>query len=127
MSLISCEINLTITWSSTCFITNSTGLRRFTVTDTKICITVVTLSAQDNEKLLQQLKSGFKRTIKWKKYRSKVSTERQNQYLDYSRFQGVNIVRSFEKENDRTAHTGYYLPKVEIKNCNFEIDGRKNR
>ena len=54
-----CELNLIITWSLTCFITNSTGTGRFTITDKKLYVPVVTLSTQDNAKLLQQLKSGF--------------------------------------------------------------------
>ena len=44
-------------------------------------------------KLLEQLKSGFKRTINWSQYQTKVSTERQNQYLDFlidASYQGVN-------------------------------------
>ena len=82
-----------------------------------------------NAKLFQQLKSGFKRTISWNKYQSKISTERQNQHLDYlidPSFQEVNIlfVLPFENENDRTAHTGHYLSKVEIKDYNVKIDGR---
>ena len=56
------------TWSSTCVITHSTGARRCEITDTKLYVPVVTLSTQDNAKLLQQLKSGFKRTINWNKY-----------------------------------------------------------
>ena len=63
MPLINFEINLILTWSSTCVITNSTGARRFAITDTKLYVLAVTLSTQDNAKLLQQLKSGFKRTI----------------------------------------------------------------
>ena len=43
----------------------------FTKTDTKLCVTFVTLSTQDNVKLLKQLESGFKRTISWNKYLSK--------------------------------------------------------
>ena len=42
---------------------------------------MVTLSTQDNAKLLEQLKSGFKTTINWNQYQPKVSPERQNQYL----------------------------------------------
>ena len=68
MPLINCEANLILTWSSTCVITNSTGTGRFAITDTKVFVPVVTLSAQDNAKLLQQLKSGFKRIIDWNKY-----------------------------------------------------------
>ena len=40
----------------------------FTITDTKPYVPVVTLSNQDNAKLLEQLKSGFKRTTNWNKY-----------------------------------------------------------
>ena len=54
MPLINCEINLILTWSSTCAITNSTGARTFEITDTKLYVPVVTLSTQDNSKLLQQ-------------------------------------------------------------------------
>ena len=41
------------------------------------------LPFRDNANLLQQLKSGFKRTANWNKYQSKVSIERQKYYLDY--------------------------------------------
>ena len=51
----------------------------FSINDTKLYVPVVTLSTQDNAKLLEQLKSGFKRTINWNKYQSKISTERSNQ------------------------------------------------
>ena len=51
MLLINCEINLIITWPSTCVITNSTGAGRFAITDTKLYVPVVTLSTQDNAKL----------------------------------------------------------------------------
>ena len=93
----------------------------FSITDTKLYLPVVTLSTQDNGKLLEQLKSGFKRTINWSKYQTKVSTERQNQYLDFlidPSFQGGNrlFVLTFENEGDRKEHIGHYLPKVEIKN-----------
>ena len=55
MSLINCEIKLIVTWLSTCVITSSTGAGRFTVTDTKRYVLVVTLSTQSNAKLLQQV------------------------------------------------------------------------
>ena len=45
----------------------------FQITDTKLYVPVVTLSKENNIKLLEQLKSGFKRTIKWNKYRSKMT------------------------------------------------------
>ena len=46
MPLLSCEVSLFLTWSSICVITNSTGKGRFTITDTKLYIPVVTLSTQ---------------------------------------------------------------------------------
>ena len=36
MPLINCEVNLILTWSSTCFITDSNGTGTFAITDTKL-------------------------------------------------------------------------------------------
>ena len=129
MLLINCEVNLILTWSKDFVITNSTGEGKFKITETKLYVPVVTLSTQDNAKLLQQLKSGFKRTINWNKYESNIKTFTQNRYLNHlinPSFQGVNrlFVLSFENEDERTSHSTYYLPKVEIKDCNVMIDGR---
>ena len=66
--LINCEVNLILTWSSACVITNSTGAGTFEMTDTKLYVPLVNLSTQDNAKLLQQLKSGFKRVVDYNKY-----------------------------------------------------------
>ena len=63
MPLINCEVTLLLTWSKDCVITNSTGEGEFQITETNLYVLVVTLSIQDNAKLLQQLKSGFKGTI----------------------------------------------------------------
>ena len=120
MPLISCEIHLILTWSSTCVITNPTGAGRFAITDTKRYVPLVILSNQDNVKLLQQLKYGFKRIINWNKYQSKISTEAQNQYLDFlinPSFHRINrlFVLYFKNENGRTSHSKYYIAKVEIK------------
>ena len=71
MPLINCEVNLILTWSSTCVITNSNGAGTFAITNTKLYVPLVTLSTQENAKLFQQLKSGFKRTINGNKYLSK--------------------------------------------------------
>ena len=58
----------------------------FAITDKKAGASVKTLLTQDNTKLLQHLKSCFKRTINWNKYQAKVSMERPKQYLDYFKF-----------------------------------------
>ena len=68
MPLINCEVNLILTRSTTCVITDSNGAGTFAITDTKLYVPVVALSTQENTKLLQQLKSGFKRVINWNKY-----------------------------------------------------------
>ena len=75
----------------------------------KLFVPVVTLSTQDNANLLQQLKSGFKRTINWNKYKSHPKTYAQNRYLNHlvdPSFQGINrlFVLSFETENGRASH-----------------------
>ena len=130
MPLINCKINLDLNWSKNCSIAVTDVANEvitFSITDTKLYFPVVTLSTEDNPKLLEQLKSGFKRTINWNKYQSKRSIERPNQYLDYlidPSFQGVNklFVLSTENEAQRTSYKQYYLPTVEIKDYNVMID-----
>ena len=114
--------------ASTCVITNSTGAGRFAITDTKLYVPVVTLSTQKNTKLLQQLRSGFRRVIDWNKYSSKPELLRQNTNLTClvePSFQGVSrfFVLAFEDDTQRTSHSGYYLPNVEIKDYNIVING----
>ena len=116
-------------WRLYFIISSATGETKSKITDTNLYVLVVTLSIQYNAKLLQQLKSGFKITIKWNKYQTKLSTEGQNQYLDFLNdlsFQRGNrlFVLSFENEDDRKVHKRYYLPKVEIKDYNVMIDGK---
>ena len=98
------------------------------ITEIKFYVPIVTLSNQDNVELLQQLKSGFKRTINWKKYQSSIKTYAKNRYLNHlvdPSFQGVKgvFVLSFQNEDDRTSQSTYYLPKVEIKDYHVMIDG----
>ena len=78
MPLINCEVNLFLTWSKDCVITKSTGEEKFAITETKLYVPDVTLSTQDNAKLLQQLKSGFKGTINWNQFESSVIVFAQN-------------------------------------------------
>ena len=114
------EFNLILIWSSTNVIANSRRAGRFAITDAKLYVSVVTLSVQENIKLLQQLKTGFKKIINWNKYQLDPKTYAQNQYLNHlvdPSFQDVNrlFVLPFENENDRTLCLEYYFPKVEIK------------
>ena len=57
---------------------NNTKPTTFAITDTKLYVPVITLSTKDKAKLLQQLKSGFKRTINWNKYQSKLTIQALN-------------------------------------------------
>ena len=52
MPLINCEVNLILTWSPTCVISSATVETKFKITESKLYVPVVTLSTQDNEKLL---------------------------------------------------------------------------
>ena len=73
MALINCEVNLQLKWSDKCFLVAGTAANQvpiFTITDEKLYVPIVTLSTQDNVKLLNQLESGFQRTINWNKYQS---------------------------------------------------------
>ena len=131
MPLINCEVNLILTWSSTCVIAsaiNANQAATFAITDTKIYVPVVTLSTQENTKFFQQLKSGLKRVINWNKYLSKLELLAQNPNLNHlvePSFQGVNrlFVLAFENDNDRRSSDEYYLPTVEIKDYNIMING----
>ena len=100
-------------------------------------VPVVTFSKENDAKLLEQLKSGFKRTIKWNKYRSQMTFQPQNtnsNYLIDPTFTNVNrlFVLSFQRiagENNTTkdyrdSFSHYYVPNVEIKDFNVLIDGK---
>ena len=89
---------------------------------------MVTLSAENDNKLLEQLKSGFRITIKWDKYMSQMSNQNKNNNLNYlidPTLSNVNrlFVLSFETEDGRTSYYKYYMPNVEIKDYNVLIDG----
>ena len=141
--LINCEITLISSWyengvligkvlrnapdpqpNSPIAATESPTDAKFEITD----VPVVTLSVENDNKLLEQLKSGLKRSIKWNKYISQMSNQNKNNNLNYlidPTFSNVNrlFVISFENEDDRTSYYKYYVPSVEIKDYNVLIDG----
>ena len=152
MPQINCEISLILAWPENCVLTSKvtrdkfigTGTDEnpqfpeindptnatFEITDAKLYVPVVTLSTKDDNNFLEQLKSGFKRPIKWKKYRSEMTNQPKTNYLHYlinPTFTKVNrlFVLSFENEGDRTSFSKYYVPKVEIKDFNLLIDGKR--
>ena len=106
MPLINCEVELILTWSDNCVIISTNVANQnptFTITETTLHVPVVTLSTQDNAKLLPQLKPGFKRTISWNKYLAKLELLAKNPNLNHliePSFQGVNRLFVLTFEND---------------------------
>ena len=91
------------------------------MTDTKLCVSVVFLSTEDNSKPLKQLGSRFRRIITWYKPLIKVTTLAQNQQFDFlidPCFQGVSrhFAWLFRNTTDRTTHTKYNEPTAKITN-----------
>ena len=130
MPLINCEINLILAWSANCVIVSTDIANQnatFAITNTRFFVPVVPLSTQENAKLLQQLKSGFKRAINWNKYLSKPELLPQNPNLNHlvePSFHRVRLfVLAFENDTQRTSAKRYYLPTVEIKDYNVLING----
>ena len=120
-----------MTWSANCVIVSTNVANQnaaFAISDTKLYVPAVTLSTQDNAKLLQQLKLGFKRVTNCNEYLSKPELLTQNLNLNHLvelSFQGVNrlFVLAFEGDTQRASAKGCYLPNAEIKDYNGMING----
>ena len=148
MPLINWEVSLTLAWSENCVLTDITTQAArnanpnvdppvvakeridaptnatFQITDTKLYVPVVTSWTENDKRLLEQLRIGFKRTIKWNKYRSKMTNQTKNNNLNYLIDPTFIKVLSFENENHRTSFSKYYVPNVQIKDFNVLIDGK---
>ena len=141
--LISCEVSLELKWNKNCVITsleerqvdagppvvrdNSPTGTTLAINDCKLYIPVVTLSKDDEIKLLTNLKSGFKREIIWNKYRSQMIMEAINNNLNIlidPTFTNINrlFVLAYQNVDDRQSYDKFYLPKVMIKDYNVIID-----
>ena len=138
MPLISCGVSLELKWNKNCAITsleqrqarprnNAPTGATLVINDCKLDIPVVTLSKDDEIKLLTNLKSGFKREIIWNKYRSQMTTEvitnNLNILIDPT-FTNVNrlFVLAYQTADDRQSFSQFYLPKVIVKDFNVIID-----
>ena len=143
MLFISCEVSLELKWNKNCVITSlkerqvdagppvardgaPTGAS-IAINNCKLYIPVVTLSKDDEIKLLTNLKSGFTREIEWNKYRSQMSTEAINDNLNIlidPTFTNVNrlFVLPYQTADDRQSFSQFYLPKVMVKYFNVIID-----
>ena len=145
MPLINFEVSLTLTWCENCVLTskayrdqilvtnpptagvnNPTSVTH-TITNNRLYVPVVPLSDQDDNRRLEQLKTGFKRKIKWNKYRSEMTNQTKTDNLNYlvdPTFSKVNrfFVLSFENEIDRKSYFKHYTPAIEIKDFNVVIN-----
>ena len=138
--LISCEVSLELKWDKNCVITsleqrdigggnkdNAPTGATLAINDCKLYIPEVTLSKDDEIKLLTNLKSGFKREIIWNKYRSQITTEAINNNLNIlidPTFTNVNrlFVLAYQNADDRQLFSQFYLLKVLVKDFNVIID-----
>ena len=138
--LISCEVSLELKWDKNCIITsleqrdigegnrdNAPTGATLTINDCTLYVPAVTLSKDDEIKLLTNLKSGFKREIIWNKYRSQMTTEAVNNNLNIlidPTFINVNrlFVLAYQNANDRQSFSQFYLPNVMVKDYNVIID-----
>ena len=138
--LISCEASLELKWDKNCVITsleqidigggnrdNAPTDATLAVNDCKLYVPAVTLSKDDEIKLLTNLRSGFKREIIWNKYRSQMTTEAINNNLNIlidPTFTNVNrlFVLAYQNADDRQSFSQFYLPKVLVKDFNVFID-----
>ena len=134
------RVSLKLKWNKNCIITSiqreinldggnteaSTGAT-LAIKDCKLYIPVVTLSKDDEIKLLTNLKSGFTREIIWNKYRSQMTTKAINNNLNIlidPTFTNVNrlFVLAYQTADDRQSFYQFYLPRVMIKDYNVIID-----
>ena len=138
--LISCEVSLELKWDKNCVITsleqrdlgggnrdNDPTGATLAINDCKLYVAPVTLSKDDEIKLLTNLKSGFKREIIWNKYRSQMTTEAVNNNLNIligPTFTNVNrlFVLAYQNADDRQSFSQFYLPRVMVKDFNVIID-----
>ena len=138
--LISCEVFLELKWNKNCVITsleqrdigggnrdNAPTGATLTINNCKLYVPAVTLSKDDEIKLLTNLKSGFKSEIIWNKYRSQMTTEAVNNNLNIlidPTFTNVNrlFVLAYQNADDRQSFSQFYLPNVMVKDYNVIID-----
>ena len=101
---------------------------KFSVTDCKLYVPVVTLQTEYQNKLYEDLKTGISIDFTWNKYRSQMINQTAEINLNFSTdptFNNVNrlFVLAFPNEEDRRSFSKFYTPTVEIKDYNIIIDG----
>ena len=139
MPLINCKVELSLKWIENCLLTTATTAT-FKITDAKLYVPIVTLSAEDNVKLSKLLGEGFKRSIYWNEYKVidnkivEIATNNEEKYIRElldSSWQGVKrlfvlVYNNSEGDNKVSVDSfkKYSLPRFKIENYNIKIDGR---
>ena len=137
MPLINCKVELSLKWYERCLLTVA-NTATFKITDAKLYVPIVTLSAEDNAKLSKLLGKGFKRSIYWNKCKVinnkvvKIAANNEEKWLLDSSYQEVKILfvlvcNNTADDDDRVSidfFKKYFLPRVKIENYNIKIDGR---
>ena len=123
MPLINCKVYLELNWIEDCILSSAGDSAKFAITDAKLHVPIVTLSTKDSENLTKQLSEGFKRSVYWNSYQTKLAklTEKgKNVYeLLNASFQGVRrlfvlaYVVAADAANDKAGikdNKKYFLP-----------------
>ena len=123
-NLFTYEINLTLTWSEKYVLSNNTKVTTFAIIDIKIWNFQLEIYQL---KIMQNYCNNSNQVLKEQLIGklSKVTIQAANPYsfLDWSKFSRSKLfVLSFKNKDDRTVHTKYNLPTVEIKVYNVMID-----
>ena len=134
MHIINCNIKLNLTWKKECVLSTDAGNAVFIINDTKMYVSVVTLSKEDNKDFIEQQNKGFQRTIYWNQYKTKEINENADanvfKYINLDpSFQGVNrlFVMAYNRVDGQPTRNGqqkYYLPRIDLEKYNVIIDGR---
>ena len=109
--MINYEIELDLSWARDCVLikqNNNIASVNFAINSTKLYVPVLIFSINDNVKLLENIKQGFKRTIFWNKYRSEITTQPKNNSLDYlidPTFRNINRLFELSFKNDQPLKT----------------------
>ena len=137
MPLLNCKLHLELNWTKNSVMGNVATATTFQIIGTKLYVPVITLQSKENIKLTKLLPKGFKRSVFWNEYKSKIET----QDLDNNNLQIILLESSFQKVNglfvlaydntengnnrvERDSHQKYFLPRINLIKSNVLVDGR---
>ena len=134
MPLTNCKIKLNLIWTKECVLSTDNVNAVFIINDTKMYVSVVTLSKEYNKDFIEQQNKGFQRSIYWNEYKTKEIYENADanvfMYINLDpSFQGVNrlFVMAYSRANNQPTRNGqqkYYLPRIDLEKYIVIIDGR---